>query len=162
MAWAIQYQTLPFNGSWSYTFNFPGGVSSYIVGIPYFYLTYGPGGTGYHAVQRIALSLGSPTGGQVQTSITVPVDATLSDSSGTRIDLDNSWVMVAVIAWTGAQNSDVVLQQATAVANHQSESMIVPSGTLSGLQSILSGFDLEYASTSSGEAEDVFGRYSRD
>jgi hypothetical protein len=50
MAWAIRYQTLPFNGSWSYTFNFPGSVSSCIVGIPYFYFTFVPGGTGFHPV----------------------------------------------------------------------------------------------------------------
>lgn len=54
MPLAIQYQTLPLNGSWSYTFNFPGSVSSYIVGIPYFYFTYLDT---YREVQQLGLNL---------------------------------------------------------------------------------------------------------
>jgi hypothetical protein len=143
MPWAIQYQTLPFKGSWSYNFEFPGGVSSYIVGIPYFYFTFV--GTSFHAVQQLGLSLGSPSqlaSGQDQ--ITVNVNPTLSDASGTTIDLGQSSVMVAVIAWTGDDPSQVMLPSAP-VTNNQTTPVTVPTGT-PALQAVLSGFELEYAS----------------
>jgi hypothetical protein len=147
MAWAIQYQTLPFNGSWSYTFNFPGSVSSYIVGIPYFYFTFE---SSFHAVQQLGLNLetlGQLASAQEPTQIPVTVNATLSDASGTTIDLVHSSVTVAVIAWTGDANPQVMLGSAT-VNNGQSQSMAVPSETpVSGLLPILSGFELAYPSS---------------
>jgi hypothetical protein len=147
MAWAIQYQTLPLNGSWSYTFNFPGSVSSYIVGIPYFYLTY----PAYHDIQQLALSLGPPgaPSGQDQTPITVTVTRTLSDEGGNTIDLGESSVTIAVIAWTGAVDPGLVALESTTVNNGDSSpNLPVPSNTqASGLQPILSGFDLQYANT---------------
>jgi hypothetical protein len=151
MAWAIQYQTLPFNGLWSHIFNFPDGVSSYIVGFPYFYLDFEFNQTSEHAVQQLglSLSLGSPpASGQVQSEINVEVIPTLSDASGTTIDLGQSWVMVAVIAWTGAEDPLIMLASDQTVSNDASQLINLPTGTpASGLLPILSGFDLEYAST---------------
>jgi hypothetical protein len=145
MPWAIQYQTLPFNEEWSCSFNFPESVSSYIVGIPYFHLSYDITESIYQ-VQALGLSLGTTQQGQ---TVSVTVTPTLSDAGGHTIDNQNSSVMVAVIAWTGAANPQVMLGSAPGIADGGSAPLPVPSNTSNtGLQPILSGFDLEYASGS--------------
>jgi len=144
MAFTVQYQTVQANGS--AIFNIPGSVSSYIVGISNFSFTFG--NTDHH-VQQLSLSLGLP--GQPmstadQTQIPVQVQATLSDASGHMIDSAQSSVTVAILAWTGAASAQVMLESAT-VNNNQNTSIPVPTGTpVSGLQSIVSGFDLAYPS----------------
>lgn len=144
MAFTVQYQTVPANGS--AIFNFPGSVSSYIVGISNFSFTFG--NTDHH-VQQMSLSLGlpgQPASTADQTQIPVSVNATLSDASGHTIDSEQSSVTVAILAWTGAANPQVMLESAT-VNNGQSSNVPVPTGTsVSGLQPLVSGFELAYPS----------------
>src|SRR5262249_31609128 len=80
-----------------------------------------------------------------QTPIEVIAHATLSDASGHTIDNANSYVQVAILAWTGDRNM-TMLESAT-VNNNQNISVPVPTSTpVLGLQPILSGFDLAYPS----------------
>jgi len=141
MAFAVQYQSVATNGSTIFTF--PGSVSSYIVGVSNFSFTFGS----ENQVQQIGLSLGlpgRPVSTQNQTQIEVSVVATLSDTAGHVIDNQTSSVGVAVLAYTGAADASVMLQSAT-VNNGQSSNLTVPSGTLvSGLQPMVSGFQLAY------------------
>jgi len=143
MGFVVQYQSVAPNGST--IFNIPGSVSSYIVGISSFSLTFGY--PNQNQVQQIGLSLelpGQPVSTQGQTQIEVTALATLSDTSGHVINNQESTLTVAMLAWTGAANSQVMLQSAT-VNNGQSSNLTVPSETpASGLQPMVSGFQLAY------------------
>jgi hypothetical protein len=147
MAFVVQYQTIPANGSAS--FNISDTVSGYILGISNFSFTYG---NHDHHVQELKLSLDSPgisSPGQsasTPTEILVTANATLSDASGHHIDAANSSVTVVMLAWTGSDNPQFTLGSAT-IVNGQSSNMTVPVNTpVSGLQPMVSGFDLAYPS----------------
>jgi hypothetical protein len=127
----------------SIVINFDNPLVFYIAGIAYYSLTYGRGD---EQVQEIGLSLGVNQPSPKQ--LLIQVTGVLQDSSGNGIDPTQSKVDVVVLAWTGTNPGNLLLQGAADIVNGgQSVPIPLPGATFDVLQTVLTGFDLAYSPT---------------
>ncbi|WP_164020070.1 hypothetical protein [Pyxidicoccus trucidator] len=124
------------------TFDFSGHtVLAYTIGIAYWSFSF----DNDHHVRTLALSL-SPNKPD-DAHVTVSVNGTFTDDSGSTLDAAASSVVVCCIAVVDYKDSNVVLASANGIpANGQSAGIALPSSTLSINAAFLSGWKLNHSS----------------
>ncbi|HEX5749728.1 MAG TPA: hypothetical protein VFZ09_26085 [Archangium sp.] len=141
MGLEIQSKNVSMNSATPSEFNFNSEISQYVAGIASFQFSYG---NDDHHIEQLSLNLTSNRPSSQK--VTVSVTAIMSDSSGNQINLQNSYVTVTVIAWTGASTNAVLLNPAVSVANGgRSDGINLPDSSEPILQAALAGFNFAYS-----------------
>ena len=140
MSLEIQSQNVALTSGSVTTFNFDYDVTQYVAGIASFLLTFGDDD---HHVEQMSISLqvNKPS----SRSITVRAIPILNDASGNSINLGDSYVTVAVLAWTGTPTTAIVLSPQYTIGSGESSSNIpLQGGSNPTLQAVCCGFNLTY------------------
>lgn len=142
MSLEMQSQNVAVNGG-STTFTFDDDIQQFLAGIASFSLTYGDDD---HYVEQISITLNANK--PSSKILTVGATAILKDASGHNIDLSNSYVTVSIIAWTGANTTDVLLSPPYTIQNgNQVGDIPLPGSSDPILQAVLQGLYLNYSAT---------------
>lgn len=142
MSLEMQSQNVAVNGG-STTFTFNDDIQQFLAGIASFSLSYGDDD---HYVEQISITLNANK--PSSKIVTVGANAILKDASGHSIDLNNSYVTVSVIAWTGSSQPAVLLSSPYTVQNgNQSGNIPLPGSSDTILQAVLQGLYLNYSAT---------------
>lgn len=131
-------------------------INGFIIGITGFGLNF-PDGKG-HNVAQIQITLDDVSAGSASNVKNVKVTGVLSDKGGNTIDLPNSWVTVAGLAWLNTTPSSITLDNASAIANNgQSAQFELPSTSSAPapFQAVMAGFNVAYSSGTDNQVEDV-------
>jgi len=122
-------------------FSFNDTITQRMVGITAFSLSFS--GNDHH-VQTVSISL---TVNQQGKNLQITPNVTMVDASGNNFDPAKSEVFVAAMAWTGTNDDNLKLGNATGIPNGGSSSgILIPTSTPSIVQAALAGFDLSFGS----------------
>ncbi len=136
----FEYKKVSAQPNKSIVIDFDNPLVFYIPGIAYWSFSYA---NSDEQVQEVALSLGvnqpSPK------RLMIQVTGVLQDTIGNSLDPTQSTVEVVVLAYTGTNPGNLLLQGAADIPNGgQSVPIPLPGNTFDVLQTVLSGFDLAY------------------
>ncbi|MGN7916464.1 MULTISPECIES: hypothetical protein [Lysobacter] len=127
----------------TFAHQFANNIAAYVVGIRSFNLSYGTSSD--HWIRTASISLSPSASGQ---QLSVNVDATLVDSSGNSMDVDDSYIELVALAWTGAADSQLLFTNVDGVSNgSSSQSYPIPGTTTLIDTAALAGFDLSYGNS---------------